>query len=69
MIQWFPPLEGVHVAGWIATVALGIVMVLEPSIISTGYGGFLIGFCVLWGWIRWRYDSIELRTAVEEVDA
>lgn len=67
MVQWFPPLEGVNVAGWVGTVAVGIGLIMQGSTFGTAYGGFMIGFCLLWAWIRWRYESVELRTAIGEV--
>lgn len=67
MVQWFPPLEGRHLAGWVGTIAVGAALISTPSKLGVAYGGFAIGFCLIWAWIRWRYKAIEFRTAIDEV--
>jgi hypothetical protein len=68
MTDWFPPIEGVHILGWIGGTTLGATMIATGGTVVTAYGGFLLGFCLLWAWLRFRYEEINLRTAVDEVE-
>lgn len=66
-MRLFPRLEGVHIAGWVLTFAFGAFLIGQDSTVMTAYGGFCVGFAVLWAFIRHRYQSVEFRTAVDEV--
>jgi len=70
MNNLFPPLKGVHLAGWVACLIIGlglggIVSVDVSEIFAIGYGGCMLGYCLLWAYLRFRYESIEFRTAVD----
>ena len=74
MSSLFPPLRGVHLAGWAICMllALGLILITAgggfEETLTTGYAGFMLGYCLIWVFLRFRYESIEFRTAVDVVE-
>ena len=51
--------------------ALGLILVTAGGFeetLATGYAGFVFGYCLIWAFLRFRYESIEFRTAVDVVE-
>jgi len=70
MNNLFPPLKGANLAGWVACLLMGIGLggIVSAEVaekVAIGYGGCMLGYCLLWAYLRFRYESIEFRTAVD----
>ena len=63
----FLPLDGPQLVTWIMYFVLSLFLLTLDATHWTAFGGFLVGYTAMWAWVRYRYESIEFRTAIEEV--